>query len=105
MTLEASTDDLLHGLGLGEYGGRAGDLTTSIAYSFQFHHENVSNITLDVKRPADYNVMTILESIIAIIGIFSNFVVVSAFLHDRMLRIRIPNIFIINQVSSYYFYS
>ena len=85
------------------------EATTSIVvdidYISQLLQGNISNETPDVKRPTHYNIMAILESIIAIIGIFSNFVVVLAFLHDRNLRIRIPNIFIINQASYYYFYS
>ena len=80
-------------------------IVVDIDYISQLFQGNISNETPNVKRPTHYNIMAILESIIAIIGIFSNFIVVLAFMHDGNLRIRIPNIFIINQASFYYFYS
>ena len=43
--------------------------------------------------------VAILSTIIASVGIFSNLTVVIAFLNHKKLRRKIPNIFIINQVS------
>ena len=45
------------------------------------------------------DVMKILQMIIAIVGIIGNFTVVFAFLNHKQLRKKIPNMFIINQVS------
>ena len=59
------------------------------------------NMTTHVDGSAQYDIMTILESTIATIGIINNLIVVFAFLNDKKLRRKIPNIFIINQVSPY----
>ena len=45
------------------------------------------------------DIMKILQMIIAIVGIIGNFTVVFAFLNHKQLRKKIPNMFIINQVS------
>ena len=47
-----------------------------------------------------FDVMMILQMIIALVGIIANFTVVFAFLNHEQLRRKIPNMFIINQVSS-----
>ena len=70
-------------------------------YTHHVNDENSSKIATIVNRPVHYDIMTIVQSSIASIGITSNFIVVIAFLNDRMLRRKIPNIFIINQVSFY----
>ena len=72
-------------------------------------HENTSslfdNVTTnktsnDIDEPPDTkDVMMILETIIASVGIVANFTVVVAFFNHKKLRRKIPNIFIINQVS------
>ena len=43
--------------------------------------------------------MMILQSIISSVGITANLTVVAVFLNDRKLRVKIPNMCIINQVS------
>ena len=45
------------------------------------------------------NIMMILSTLIASVGIVANFTVIIVFLNDKKLRKKIPNIFIINQVS------
>ena len=47
----------------------------------------------------NYTLMAILRMIIACLGIVSNVTVVVAFLNHHKLRRKIPNIFIVNQVS------
>ena len=59
------------------------------------------NLTLDTQtssKESGTDVMMILSSTIASLGIISNLTVVVAFLRNKKLRIKIPNIFIINQV-------
>ena len=46
-----------------------------------------------------FNVMQILQSIIASVGITANLNVIIVFLSHRKLRLKIPNRFIVNQVS------
>ena len=45
------------------------------------------------------DIVAILSTVIASMGIISNLTVVIAFLNHKKLRRKIPNIFIINQVS------
>ena len=47
----------------------------------------------------DVDVMMVLSSVIASVGVVSNLIVAAVFLNDKKLRRKIPNIFIINQVS------
>ena len=63
--------------------------------------EQNENVTLDTEislRETSTNVMMILSSTIASLGIISNLTVVTVFMRNKKLRIKIPNIFIINQV-------
>ena len=46
------------------------------------------------------DVVMVLSTIIASVGIMANFTVLVVFLNDKKLRKKIPNIFIIHQVSS-----
>ena len=55
-------------------------------------------ITYTIKKAKRFDVMTILQMVIAIVGIISNFTVIFAFLNHKQLRRKIPNMFIINQV-------
>ena len=48
------------------------------------------------------DVMMLLSSIIASVGIISNLNVVLVFINNKKLRRKIPNIFIINQVSHFH---
>ena len=47
----------------------------------------------------EINVVTIISTSIASVGIIANLTVVIAFVNNKKLRRKIPNIFIINQVS------
>ena len=47
----------------------------------------------------NFDLMEILSIIIASVGITSNFTVIIVFLRDKKLRIKIPNILIIHQVT------
>ena len=65
---------------------------------------NKSNTTLSAKsmivRDKTLDVVTIASIAIASIGIIANSTVVVPFVNNRKLRLKIPNIFIVNQVSS-----
>ena len=66
------------------------------------------NVTLETQTSSTeikMDVMMILSSTIASLGIISNLTVVVIFLRNKKLRIKIPNIFIINQVSLDIFYN
>ena len=60
------------------------------------------NITLNstdiITKSKKFNIVQILQCTIALVGIVANFMVVIAFLRNKKLRCKIPNIFIINQV-------
>ena len=47
----------------------------------------------------NFDLMMVLQMLIASVGIIANFTVVFAFLNHKQLRRKIPNMFIINQVS------
>ena len=66
--------------------GSEGDTTTNSSYSLDANNKKI-------------DVMMILTSVIASVGIVSNLNVVVVFLKHKKLRCKIPNIFIINQVS------
>ena len=68
--------------------------------SESYTEEMYVNITLNYrfKEAKRFDVMTILQMIIAIVGINANVTVVFAFLKHRQLRRKVPNMFIINQV-------
>ena len=51
-----------------------------------------------------FNVMQILQSIIASVGITANLTVIIVFLSHRKLRLKIPNRFIVNQASYIFWY-
>ena len=48
---------------------------------------------------AGYDVMKILQIVIACLGVLTNLIVVIVFLHNKQMRRKIPNVCIINQVS------
>ena len=60
------------------------------------------NITLNstdiITKSKNFNIVQILQCTIASVGIVANLMVVIAFLRNKKLRHKIPNIFIINQV-------
>ena len=49
-----------------------------------------------------FNVMQILQLIIVSVGIIGNLTVIVVFMNHRKLRRKIPNRFIVNQVSQFY---
>ena len=62
------------------------------------------NKTLPTQNDNKFDVMMLLQCIIASVGIVANLTVVIVFLNHKQLRRKIPNRFIINQVSiSFYF--
>ena len=73
--------------------------------NFTVPRENVTLHTQTSSTESEMDVMMILSSTIASLGIISNLTVVVVFLKNKKLRIKIPNIFIINQVSLDLFYN
>ena len=66
-------------------------------------NDSFNNVTgkLDLEiKEKKINIMNILSYLIASVGIISNFTVVVAFLNHKKLRRKIPNMFIINQVTT-----
>ena len=49
--------------------------------------------------PEEYGVMQILQLIIATVGVTTNLTVIVVFLNNKELRRKIPNRFIVNQIS------
>ena len=66
--------------------------------------ENISH-SPRMDTSGNIDVMMTLHSLIASVGIVANITVVIAFMNHRKLRRKIPNIFIINQVSNVDFVS
>ena len=58
-----------------------------------------SNSNLTSSSSDNVTVMMILQSLISSVGIIANMTVVVVFINDRKLRVKIPNMCIINQVS------
>ena len=59
-----------------------------------------TKISLRPDREKPLDIMMVLSTVTATVGIFANLTVVVVFVKHRRLRQKIPNIFIINQVSS-----
>ena len=57
------------------------------------------NLTSSTEMSDNFTVMMILQSLISSVGIIANMKVVVVFINDRKLRVKIPNMCIINQVS------
>ena len=68
-------------------------------YTNVFTSVTVSGIS---ETPSNFDAMRILQIIISSVGITANFTVVLVFVNHKLLRVKIPNMFIINQVSSFY---
>ena len=60
----------------------------------------ISNFLNDDDNHQTVDIVMVLSTIIASVGIAANFTVIVVFLNDKKLRKKIPNIFIIHQVSS-----
>ena len=69
--------------------------------TLSYTNETITNATFVRYKgiPIKYDVMFISSSTIASVGIIANFTVVIAFLNHKTFRSKIPNMFIINQVS------
>ena len=67
-----------------------------------FDHNHTTEATL-VEPTGTIDVMVLLSAIIASVGIVTNATVIFAFLNHKKLRGKIPNIFIINQVSKIFY--
>ena len=62
-------------------------------------HVNMTNPNIEKTGKRDeFDVMMILQIVIASVGIVANFTVVFTFLNHKQLRKKIPNMFIINQI-------
>ena len=57
----------------------------------------------EMNASGGYDVMKILQVVIACLGVFTNLIVVVVFLNNKQMRRKIPNICIINQVSTLLF--
>ena len=68
-------------------------------YTDVFTSVTVSGIS---ETPSNFDAMRILQIIISSVGITANFTVVLVFVNHKLLRVKNPNMFIINQVSSFY---
>ena len=73
----------------------------SVVNNTNFTNKMSTDLTVSNANETSYNfdVMMILQMLIASIGIVANFTVVFAFLNHTQLRRKVPNMFIINQVS------
>ena len=67
-------------------------------YSFDIY-TNITAPNIEETISPRFDVMMILQMTIASVGIIANFAVVFAFLNHKQFRRKIPNMFIINQVS------
>ena len=67
---------------------------------------NEITMTLDpsVEPSESLDIVEILTVIIACLGIISNLIVVTVFLNHKKFRYKIPNLFIIHQVTVFNFY-
>ena len=72
----------------------------NISVNFSFTNTSATSSVLDWDdNTKDIDTVRILSIVIASVGIVSNFTVVVAFLNHKTFRRKIPNMFIINQVS------
>ena len=65
-----------------------------------FDITQLDNATQNIEENSEtVDIMMIIHSLIASVGIVGNLTVIVAFLNHKKIRNKIPNIFIINQVS------
>ena len=72
------------------------DFNLTMVYNREIMKTKIS-VGSDTEKPLD--IMMVLSTVTATVGIFANLTVVVVFVKHRSLRRKIPNIFIINQVS------
>ena len=70
-------------------------------YSFDLY-TNITALNIEESIIPKFDVMMILQMVVSSVGIIANFTVVFAFLNHKQFGRKIPNMFIINQVSNYY---
>ena len=73
-----------------------GEMNTSVSWE---------NKSLPTQNDNKFDVMMLLQCIIASVGIIANLTVVIVFLNHKQLRRKIPNRFIINQVSTFVYFN
>ena len=72
----------------------------STTYSY-FEDSTRNKTSVSSHHVYEINIVTIISTLIASVGIIANLTVVVAFLNIKKLRLKIPNIFIINQVRGF----
>ena len=75
-----------------------------INYTQPFPEEMYHNVTALPEASNDVDVMRILQISISSVGMTANAIVVFAFLNHKQLRSKVPNMYIINQVSKLYIF-
>ena len=70
-----------------------------INYTQPFPEEMYNNVTAFPEASNNVEVMGILQISISSVGMAANAIVVFAFLNHKQLRSKVPNMYIINQVS------
>ena len=75
--------------------------STTTLYTDAFTSITLSGI---FEENSNFDVMRILQIIISSVGIMANLTVVVVFVNHKQLRRKVPNMFIINQVSYFCFY-
>ena len=61
---------------------------------------NMSTQSVEEGRQGTFDTMRIFTTVISSVGIIANLTVVVVFINHKKLRMKIPNIFIVNQVSN-----
>ena len=74
---------------------------TKLSFEIKHLDNTIQNVTSTVseENSETVDIMMIIHSLIASVGIVGNLTVMVAFLNHKRFRNKIPNIFIINQVS------
>ena len=75
---------------------------TDINYTQPFPQEMYNNVTTFADASNNVDVMRILQISVSSVGMAANAIVVFAFLNHKQLRSKVPNMYIINQVSHLY---
>ena len=75
-----------------------------INYTQVYPEEVYNNVTTFVDASNNVDVMRILQISISSVGMAANAIVVFAFLNHKQLRGKVPNMYIINQVSKLYIF-
>ena len=74
-------------------------MNPSVAYHTTYNLSNDTGLSTVQSGQNIFDVMMMMQSIIASVGILSNLIVVVVFLNHKKLRGKIPNILITSQVS------